>query len=166
MSSFRTLDPSGRCRGEWAVLEESSNGSAWRYEVQYTCGARCAGRARVLALDGTREHRVIVAHRACGPPPALPWPLLCGASISCRGPQRTPFGRVTRGAFVADEWDTETVVTGAGDGEGARLEETVAAKCSWWGAISGGCARCLVERRDAHFMRLHALFSTEEEINH
>lgn len=61
--------------------------------------------------------------------------------------------------LVADEWDTETLVTGAGDGEGALLEENVLAKCSWWRAISGVCARRLVERRDSHFTRLHALFS-------
>ncbi|XP_026318390.1 uncharacterized protein LOC113229112 [Hyposmocoma kahamanoa] len=121
--------------GEWAVLEESSNGSAWRYEVEYACGERCSGRARVLALDSAHAHRIFVAHRTCSPPPALPWPALC------------------------DEWETETVVTGAGDPEGARLEEHVVAKCSWWRAISGACSRLLLQRRDAHFTHLHALFS-------
>lgn len=68
------------------MLEESSNGSAWRYEVEYACGARCAGRAQVLALDSAHAHRVLVAHRTCSPPAALAWPALCGASVACRVP--------------------------------------------------------------------------------
>ncbi|KAM3956960.1 uncharacterized protein ACR2FA_009083 [Aphomia sociella] len=68
-------------RGSWSVEEESSNYTAWRYSVTYECGARCVGRAAVLALEPRHghaaAHRVRVRHSYCTALPLLPWPQFC-----------------------------------------------------------------------------------------
>ncbi|XP_049869225.1 uncharacterized protein LOC126368988 [Pectinophora gossypiella] len=127
--------------GEWTVEEESGNYSAWRYSVAYRCGARCAGRAAVLALDEHAaaprhapppRYRVLVAHRSCTHVPLLGWPLFC------------------------EWWETETVVEeGAG---GAQLWERAAGSC---GALQRmrGCAARLRAQRDDHLRRLRALLA-------
>lgn len=92
---------------------------------------------------------------------ALASPVRCGhfcTSVAAKVGCSPLYNKAWRFSFT-DEWETETVVTGAGDGEGARLEEHVAAKCSWWRAVSGACAKHLLQRRDEHFTRLHAIFS-------
>ncbi|KAI5631426.1 hypothetical protein NE865_15858 [Phthorimaea operculella] len=131
--------------GEWSLEEESSNYTAWRYSVSYSCGARCTGRARVLAVDrraphapeheAPSEHLVLVAHRACTQALLLPWPDTC------------------------DEWETETVIVSDGV-RGSVVRETARATCpALRRLVPGGCARRLRAARDQHFHTLRALLA-------
>ncbi|KAJ2939244.1 hypothetical protein O0L34_g8556 [Tuta absoluta] len=128
--------------GEWSVEEESGNFTAWRYAVSYACGARCSGRARVLALDrhapdvpAPSEHLVLVAHRACTRPPLPLWPETC------------------------EEWETETVIVSDG-ARGSVVRERARASCpALRRLLPGSCAGRLRAARDHHFLRLQALLT-------
>ncbi|KAJ8730469.1 hypothetical protein PYW07_017507 [Mythimna separata] len=125
----------------WWVESDHSNYTTWSYSVGFSCGARCAGRARVRAHDehartpqhghAARRHAVRLWRRACSALPLLPWPQLC------------------------DELEVSAVVWGSA-AQGAELRQEWSTRCSTLGWLSGACARGLQARHDASLLRLQA----------
>lgn len=71
--------------------EERGNYSTWRYRVEWACGARCRGEARVAAEargegagGAALRHRVVLHVRTCSSG-ALPWRAVCGEHLEVVG---------------------------------------------------------------------------------
>ncbi|KAG7299110.1 hypothetical protein JYU34_017617 [Plutella xylostella] len=119
--------------GAWLLESEESNASAWRYAVRYTCGARCSGRATLIAKDLPNAQHVVLSDRRCTHLPLLSWPTYC--------------------------YETHTSAEVTTTADGALYRERAHARCSalraWFGACSDELRgeRELVMRRLAEMLR-------------